>query len=82
MPNTTRFVFMLQRSGRRHSFQSCTMTGKPRPPRMTPAQSGRHTNGSPTNCIMLSDWSENPRLVNAEIESNTPFHAARPTSQP
>ena len=49
---------------------------------MTPAQSGRQMKGSPTNCIMLSDCSENPRFVNAEIESKIPFHAARPTSHP
>ena len=53
------------------------ITGRPRPPMITAAESGRSIHGSPTNPIKESLQSANPALLYAEIAWKVPSHSAR-----
>src|SRR5690606_40618403 len=64
--------FPTRRSSDLHSRGTCTWrrssmkTGKPTPPRMTATARGRHTQGSATKPMALSEYSAKPALLKAE----------------
>ena len=69
---TVRRVITDHDPGRRQPRASSNTTGKPSPPTMTATATDMLTTGSAAYAIRLSELSEKPALLNAEIAWNTP----------